>query len=261
MPEGAHLGVRNQQIGYLHHRHAGRERGTYARRRVLEHQALRRRHAEACGSEEVDIRGGLGMGHVAAGAYDVEAPEQARPLRACAAPVASASRSRPHAASRACAPVPAGRQGPADAARRFGDRDVARMPGGPTRFGRVIADQCAAHGIAAADQTEPAVGIEVEPVHRRRVAAQSSNQAIKQSRMARSERAPAHPCRRSPAPGRIASGITQPTVAPISTSMSSPDRMRHAPSGRSPSASPPTRLRCSATTWLPVAANIRRTWW
>ncbi len=38
-------------------------------------------------------------------------------------------------------------------------------------------------------------------------------------------------------------------------------RVRHVPGARSPSARPPTASRCSATTWLPAAANMRRTWW
>ena len=37
--------------------------------------------------------------------------------------------------------------------------------------------------------------------------------------------------------------------------------IRHSPSGRSPSDRPPTWLRCRAATWLPTAANMRRTWW
>ena len=44
------------------------------------------------------------------------------------------------------------------------------------------------------------------------------------------------------------------------TRSASPARS-HPPSGRSPSVRPPTALRCSACTWLPTAANIRRTWW
>ena len=40
--------------------------------------------------------------------------------------------------------------------------------------------------------------------------------------------------------------------------MSAASSARHAPSGSVSSDSPPTRLRCSATTWLPTAANIRR---
>ncbi len=49
--------------------------------------------------------------------------------------------------------------------------------------------------------------------------------------------------------------------SPNRTCRSSADSTRHCPSARSSSASPPIRLRCRASTWLPTAANMRRTWW
>ncbi len=44
--------------------------------------------------------------------------------------------------------------------------------------------------------------------------------------------------------------------------ISSGERMRHSPSGRSwGSFSSPMEMRVSLVTWFPVAANMRRTWW
>ena len=55
------------------------------------------------------------------------------------------------------------------------------------------------------------------------------------------------------------SGPTSPQAKSCVRSDSS--SIRHSPSGRSPSDRPPTWLRCRASTWLPTAANMRRTWW
>ena len=35
----------------------------------------------------------------------------------------------------------------------------------------------------------------------------------------------------------------------------------HSPGASPPRSNPPIALRCSACTWLPTAANMRRTWW
>lgn len=65
---------------------------------------------------------------------------------------------------------------------------------------------------------------------------------------------------RSPHVTIRACDTTQPPF-PNTRCRSAASSRRHSPSVSPSSANPPTALRCSATTWLPTAPNIRRTWW
>ena len=60
--------------------------------------------------------------------------------------------------------------------------------------------------------------------------------------------------RQFPRLGRI------PQLEPNKAARSLGPNRRQAPGARSPSPRPPIETRCSDSTWLPTAANIRRTW-
>ena len=258
MAQGAHCGVGRQQVRHLHRQHPGGQRGAHAGGRILQHQALRRGHAQPLRGQQIDIRRGLGRGHVAAGADRVEAVEQAGAAqfaqrqrtpggggdrarqRLTVEPVEQRDDARPvrHAGVHHLLVQAVGmreqRLGGLPAQARGEDRAAGLLAGAdqfqPLRWRNLVAGRRRGAGHAVADR---AFAVEHQPVHVEH-----------------------HRRRREGQRRRLAHA-----VCPNSCARSASSSGRHWPGARPPRSRPPTRVRCRAWTWLPTAANMRRTWW
>ena len=256
--ETAQRRIRLHQVGHLHRQHPGRQRGTHPGRRILQHQAARGRDAEPRRRQQVDVRRGLGRGHLGARADRVEIRQQSGRGQL-------PQRQRPPGRGRHRA-RDAARQQPVEQVHEPGtmldagirDHVVHRLGARQQLRGGVVADplgqQSPAQLVAAADHPQPQAVRQVvaECARRARHAVADGTLAVEHQAVHVEHHRLGPERQRRDAHGG---------VLPNRTSRSAADRERHWPSARSPMARPPMRSRCSACTWWPIAANIRRTWW